>query len=96
MTDSQLNTVTVTRNVNVIDNIPPVITLVGSSNVSINAGQPYSELGATWTDNVDGTGSAVVSGVVNSSLAGLYVISYNYTDAAGNTGTLVSRNVTVV
>ena len=37
-----------------------------------------------------------MSGVVNVNLAGLYVLSYNYTDAAGNTGTLVRRNVTVV
>lgn len=37
----------------------------------------------------------MVSGVVNTNLAGLYILSYNYTDAAGNTGTLVRRNVTV-
>ncbi len=80
VTDSNGNTVTVTRNVNVLDTIPPVVTLVGSENITINAGQPYVELGATWTDNMDGSGSAVVSGVVNTSLAGVYTLSYSYTD----------------
>lgn len=95
-TDSNNNTVIQTRTVNVIDTIPPVVSLIGSGNITINAGSVYTDLGATWTDNIDGSGTLVAGGVVNVNVVGLYVLSYNYTDAAGNTGTLARRNVTVV
>lgn len=78
------------------DIVAPIITLNGSANVSVDLGSPYVELGATWTDNVDGTGSAVVSGTVDVNSEGDYTVSYNYTDAAGNAATTVTRTVSVV
>jgi hypothetical protein len=56
VSDSNFNTGTITRIVNVIDVIPPVVTLIGSSDITINAGSIYTDSGAYWTDNIDGSG----------------------------------------
>ncbi|NRH21717.1 DUF5011 domain-containing protein, partial [Candidatus Gracilibacteria bacterium] len=92
------NTGSTTRTVNVIlsDTEAPIITLVGNTNLSIPLGGVYSDLGATWSDNVDGTGTIVANGSVNTSIAGLYILVYNHTDVAGNVGVFERRFVTVV
>ncbi len=80
------------------DTTAPVITLIGSSSVSLNIGETYTELGATATDNVDGDISAniVIGGdTVNTSMAGTYIITYNVSDAAGNAAVEVTRTVIV-
>lgn len=76
----------------------PVVTLIGSGNLTITQGEVYSELGASWTDNIDGTGAVVSasSGSVNTSLTGSYILQYTKTDTAGNISTPVSRTVTVI
>jgi hypothetical protein len=58
----------------------------------------YTELGANWTDNLDGTGtiSSPTSGSVNVHQTGSYVLSYTYVDRAGNTGNIVTRTVNVL
>ncbi len=94
-TDSNTNVMTATRTVRVIDTISPVITLLGTGNIMINAGSPYIDDGATWTDNIDGSGFITPSGIVNTNIAGLYILSYNYTDSSGNSGSFVTRQVTV-
>ena len=45
---------------------------------------------------MDGMGVIVASGEVNASVPGNYVLSYNYTDAAGNAAQTVTRTVHVV
>ena len=97
VTDVASNTASTTRTVNVVpDTIPPVITLTGSSSVNIDYGGTYTESGAIWTDNADGTGSAIVGGqTVNTSVAGTYIITYNYTDSSSNAATQVTRSVVV-
>ncbi len=90
----------VTRTVNVVelvDDIAPVIILNGNSPISLNVGDVYTELGATATDNVDGdiTANISISGNVDTSTAGMYVVRYNVSDAAGNAATEVIRNVNV-
>lgn len=74
----------------------PVVTLVGSGTVSLTQGSAYTELGATWSDNVDGTGTldTTSSGSVNTSVAGTYTLTYSKIDAAGNTGS-TTRTVTI-
>ena len=42
------------RTVQVVDTTVPVITLTGANPQVIEAGDPYTELGATATDNYDG------------------------------------------
>ena len=90
----------VTRTVNVIpDTTAPVITLVGSSPVNLNVGDSYTEEGATANDNKDGdiTASIVIGGdLVDTNIAGAYIVTYNVSDAAGNAATEVTRTVNVV
>jgi hypothetical protein len=78
------------------DTQPPVITLTGGANISIEVGGAWSEPGYSARDNVDGdlTGSVTVSGNVNSSVAGTYALTYAVSDRAGNRGT-AERVVTV-
>ena len=105
--DAAGNTGSITRTINVIepDLIAPVVTLVGFDPETIAQGSVYSELGADWTDNVDGsgnifigtyadTGSFQFSGSVNALLVGTYVREYLKVDSSGNTGS-ITRTVNV-
>ncbi|MBQ4820612.1 immunoglobulin-like domain-containing protein [Aquimarina sp. MMG016] len=86
------NAVEVIRTVNVVDTTVPVITLTGANPQTIELGAGYSELGATTND-----GTAVVidaSAFVDA--VGNYTITYNATDASGNTAVEVTRTVNVV
>jgi len=96
-TDAAGNPATqVTRTVNVADNTPPVITLTGSTPINLSVGDSYTDAGATATDNVDASVTVVVGGAtVNTAIIGTYIITYNATDAAGNSATQVTRTVNV-
>ncbi|MDJ0665517.1 MAG: DUF5011 domain-containing protein [Acidimicrobiia bacterium] len=91
--------VQVSRIVNVVDTTAPVITLVGANPQTIEAGDPYIELGATATDSFEGdlTGSIVVDASgVDTGIVGLYSVTYNVSDSSGNAAVQVSRTVNVV
>jgi len=80
------------------DTTAPVITLNGSSTINLNQGDTYTEQGATATDDVDGnlTSSIVIGGdIVDVNATGTYIITYNVSDAAGNTATELTRTVIV-
>jgi len=98
--DSQNNSaVEVTRTVNVVDTTDPVISLIGSSSVTIvTSSATYTELGATVADNDPATISpAIVGGdTVDESTLGTYVVTYNRDDPSGNSATEVIRTVNVV
>ena len=79
-----------------VDDTAPVITLLGDANITHEAGAEYIDAGAEWTDVVDGTGQARVSGEVNASKLGSYLLSYQHTDKAGNASTQKTREVQVV
>ncbi len=74
-----------------VDTVAPVITLVGSSTMTLVNGATFSDPGATTDDG----STVVVTGVVNSSVPGNYTLAYNSTDAAGNKAKTVLRTVTV-
>jgi GH35 family endo-1,4-beta-xylanase len=80
------------------DTTKPVITLNGAATLSINQGSSYTDAGATASDDKDGnlTGSIMVTGAVNASVAGVYTLTYTVSDAAGNAATPITRTVTVV
>ncbi len=86
----------VTRSVTVVDVTPPVITLTGADAVTIECGSAFSDPGATATDNTDGdiTGDIVVTGTVGTTV-GVYTLTYNVSDDAGNDAVAVTRTVTV-
>ena len=79
-----------------VDDTAPIISLYGDSNITHEAGTSYIDVNASWSDAVDGFGVIVASGEVNASYPGTYVLSYNYTDVAGNVAQTVIRTVNVV
>ena len=81
----------VVRTVNVVDSDAPVITLLGDSNITHEAGGIYVDAGAAWNDSVDGNGTADANGTVDHMVPGTYLITYTYTDSSGNTAQQVVR-----
>ena len=77
------------------DTTKPVITLLGDANVILTVGDTYTDAGATATDDVDGNINVAVSGEVDTSTIGTYIITYTAVDKAGNKAFL-SREVNVV
>jgi len=82
----------------IIDNTPPTITLLGDPIVNIEVGATYTDAGADADDNVDGpviTNNIVAVSTVNTAIVGVYTVTYNVNDAAGNAATQVTRTVNV-
>jgi hypothetical protein len=81
-----------------VDNTPPVITLIGTSPVTVEVGTGYNDLGVSATDTLDGdiTGSIVTVNPVDTDTIGTYTVTYNVSDAAGNPAAEVTRAVTVL
>jgi hypothetical protein len=80
------------------DTEAPVLSLVGASSIIIERGSVYTELGATATDNIDGsfaTSSVAVSGSVAAASIGSYILTYSVSDAAGNAAVPITRTVVV-
>ncbi len=89
----QAYTLTVT---NFPDTTAPVITLTGTSPVTLELGTNYTDAGATATDNVDGAiTSILISNNVNINIVGVYQVVYQAIDSSGNIGT-ATRTVNVV
>jgi|GEM_PF-2401158 len=97
VTDAAGNEATMTRNVDVIDTVAPVITLTGANSLQHEVGTTFTDQGATALDTGDGdvTSDIMVSGIVDSSRVGNYILTYSVTDAAGNVGT-ETRTVNVI
>ena len=58
------------------------ITLNGDANLAHQAGLPYEDAKATWTDWVDGNGTIMATGTVNINDIGVYYLRYDYTDSS--------------
>ncbi|MDB2630606.1 DUF5011 domain-containing protein, partial [Ulvibacter sp.] len=80
------------------DTTLPVITLLGDNPVTIEVGSTYTDAGATATDTYDGdiTSSIVTVSTVNTAIVGVYTVTYNVSDASGNTAAELTRTVNVV
>ena len=65
--------------------------------VNVTIDSPYSDAGATATDQEDGdiTSRIVVTNPVNTTLLGTYTVTYAVSDLAGNAATPVTRTVNV-
>eukprot|EP00047_Mylnosiga_fluctuans_P014541 m.39384 g.39384 ORF g.39384 m.39384 type:complete len:2683 (+) comp5560_c0_seq2:3-8051(+) len=95
---SQATACSATANTVCRDLTKPVVTLLGSSTQTQQAGQPWTNPGATATDAVDGPIATIAMSPptgVDVYRLGAQNITYSATDAAGNTGTAV-RTVTVI
>lgn len=79
------------------DLVPPGIVLIGESVITITVGDTYIEPGYIATDDKDGdiTDRVVVTGSVNTNVAGAYILRYNVSDLAGNAANEVTRTVVV-
>ncbi len=98
VSDSSSNTASTTRTVNVVDILSPTITLNGANSQTIVKNYPYTELGATASDNYDGDISDAIvidSSAVNTSVIGSYNVTYSVSDSSGNSDS-ESRTVNVV
>ncbi|CAA6819481.1 MAG: Chitinase (EC [uncultured Sulfurovum sp.] len=98
VTDMDNNTATVERNVSVVDSTPPVIALTGANPQTIEVHTPYTELGATATDNYDTnlTGNIVINITdTNINVVGTYNVYYDVNDTSGNEALQVTRTVHV-
>jgi len=67
-----------------VDTTPPDIDILGSEVMTIEVNSIYTDAGATAEDDVDGAITPIVSGAVDTSMAGVYEITYTATDLAGN------------
>ncbi|MCX6723282.1 MAG: DUF5011 domain-containing protein [Candidatus Staskawiczbacteria bacterium] len=81
-----------------VDTTIPVITSIGSAEITITVGDAYIDAGATALDNVDGDITANIATInpVDANAAGDYIITYNVSDAAGNHAIEVTRLVHVL
>ncbi|HNW90566.1 MAG TPA: DUF5011 domain-containing protein [Bacteroidales bacterium] len=79
------------------DSTPPVISLIGLSQVATPKDSVYNDPGATAFDETDGdiTSKIVVHNPVNVNTEGTYYVTYNVADNAGNNATEVKRKVVV-
>ena len=80
------------------DTTAPVITLLSDNPQIIMTCEPYTELGATALDDVDGDISGLIvidSSTVDTSTAGIYTVTYDVTDSSGNAAAVVTRTVAV-
>ncbi|MDO8751927.1 MAG: DUF5011 domain-containing protein, partial [Candidatus Wolfebacteria bacterium] len=76
-----------------------IITINGSSTITHEAGTPYTDAGATATDNVDDdtaiTNAIVATSTVNTSVVGDYTVTYGVSDSSGNPAVEITRIVQV-
>jgi hypothetical protein len=94
-TDASGNIATAFRTVNVVDTTAPVVTVTGSATVTHEFNEPYTDAGATATDNSGEAVSVVTTSTVDVAVVGTYTVTYTATDASGNVGT-ATRTVNVV
>lgn len=87
---------TVTRTIEVVDNVAPTLTLKGSETINQKLNDNFSEPGFTAEDEIDGdiSSQVTVEGNVDTTKEGTYELSYKIKDKAGNE-TTVNRKVIV-
>lgn len=92
------NTAHAERTVNVVDTQKPTISLLGSSEITLDQFSTYSDSGATAWDNYDGniTSKLVATGSVSTSVPGNYIIRYNVADSSNNSASEVIRIVHII
>ena len=77
------------REVTIVDDIAPVITLNGSATVNINLNGKYEEKGAKAKDEKDGdlTSKIKTEGKIDTTKEGTYTVTYKVSDSKGNEAT---------
>jgi hypothetical protein len=79
-----------------LDTTAPVITVTSPSSNSAAWGASYTDAGATASDDIAPfTATVNTTNPVSTATPGVYTVTYNATDVAGNTATPATRAVTV-
>lgn len=80
------------------DAVAPTIALLGESTITVYKDTPYVDAGANAIDPEDGDINDLMVTVnpVNIKAEGIYEVTYNVSDLAGNKATQVTRKVTVL
>jgi hypothetical protein len=90
----------ITRTVNVIDTTIPELFLTGSLEIFMDQGDPYSDAGATATDNYDSdadiTAAIRLTNPLDVNIIGTYTLQYDAMDANGNEAESIERVIHVV
>ena len=88
---------TVIRTVNVFDNRPPTITLLGNASMNHQRGDVFTDPGAEAFDTTgeELTQNIIVTGDVSFNVLGIYTLVYDVSDVAGNFAPSVTRTITV-
>ena len=91
------NAVKITRTIVVEDTEAPVIILAGDSDITLEADSPYSDAGASVTDNYNtGLTASVDLSSLDLTTVGVYTLTYSVSDSSGNAATPVYRTITIV
>jgi len=94
------NVAKIYRYVHIIDTLPPVITLLGGTPVSVEVHTPYIESGVNITDNYDLKSylnkHLIIVSSVDTSKIGTYKVTYYVSDSSGNQAQPVIRVVNVI
>jgi len=97
-TDNNGKTASLSFSVEIIDVTPPVISLIGDAEITLEMGSgPYEDPGATASDNGDPDAAVTIdvdSSAVDTTTAGTYTVSITATDQTGNSST-ATRSVIV-
>ncbi|WP_347332990.1 DUF5011 domain-containing protein [Marinimicrobium locisalis] len=86
VTDSGGATASVTRQVEVLANQAPTVTLLGDTTISLTEGGTFDDPGATATDNEDGDLSDAIVvdlGGLDANVPGTYTVTYSVQDTEG-------------
>lgn len=80
----------------VVDLTGPAITLSGENEVTAEAGEEYTDAGATALDVNDGEVAVLTTGTVDTSVLDDYILTYSAVDTNGHEAEAVTRTVHVV
>ncbi|MBR2309318.1 MAG: polysaccharide deacetylase family protein [Oscillospiraceae bacterium] len=96
VTDSFGNTVSVTRQIQYSDPVPPELVLKGENLIVLECGDDFQDPGFSAQDNCDGdlTEQVQISGSLDTFKAGKYTLTYTVSDSFENTAS-VTRTVFV-
>ena len=64
-----------------LDEVAPVISLIGQDIIFHSTELEYLDKGAVWNDDVDGNGTVDGVGSVDTQIPGTYELVYDFTDA---------------
>jgi fibronectin-binding autotransporter adhesin len=92
---NSINSVTSSATLTVEDTMPPVITVLGASPMTVLTLSSFVDPGATAIDGCEGAVVVTTNNLVDTSIAGTYQVTYDAFDSTGNPAT-ATRTVHVV